>query len=214
MNEDNANNNIGSNNNANSNSTVQNATGQQNNNANQPNSNSNGIDYTKIQEMIDGRNARTEDSILKDYFQKQGLSTEEMKTAIDSFKTEKAQKVQEQNQNNLNLQNENATLKAQIQKMQIENKARDVAGEIGIDAKTVPFLIKLADLSTAVDGEGKISDEAIKTAFNDILEALPQLKAPFQENSQNNTGFQKVGGENNESKNNENLDSVLKDIFS
>lgn len=57
------------NNNANSNQNAQNAAGQ-NNNANQPNNNSNGIDYNKIQEMIDGRNAKTEDSVLKSYFQK------------------------------------------------------------------------------------------------------------------------------------------------
>ena len=64
--DNNANNNA--NNNVNPN--AQGTTGQQNNNANQPNNNSNGIDYNKIQEMIDGRNAKTEDSVLKSYFQK------------------------------------------------------------------------------------------------------------------------------------------------
>ena len=69
------------NNNANSNQNAQNTTGQ-NNNANQPNNNSNGIDYNKIQEIIEGRNAKTEDSVLKAYFQKQGLSPEEMESAM------------------------------------------------------------------------------------------------------------------------------------
>ena len=55
------------NNNANSNQNAQNTTGQ-NNNANQPNNNSNGIDYNKIQEIIEGRNAKTEDSVLKPIF--------------------------------------------------------------------------------------------------------------------------------------------------
>ena len=84
----------------NQNNNAQNATGQ-NNNANQPNANTNtntnnaGIDYDKIQAIVDGRNAKTEDSILKSYFQQQGLSEEEMKTAIVDFKNNKAQKEKE-----------------------------------------------------------------------------------------------------------------------
>ena len=189
----------------NNNGTVPNTTGTNNQ---VPNS-SEGIDYNKIQEIIDNKNARTEENILKGYFQKQGLSETEMQSAIESFKTNKAQKEQEQNQNNLNLQNENANLKAQMQKMQIENKARDVAGELGIDAKVTPYLLKMADLSKATDSEGKISDEAIKTAFNNVLEALPQLKSPAQ---QDNKGFQKIGGGNNDKQ--PNVDDVLKEIFS
>lgn len=196
----------------NQNNNAQNTTGQNNNATSVANTNqaSNGaVDYDKIQAIVDGRNAKTEDSVLKAYFQKQGLSETEMQSAIESFKASKAQKLQEQNQNNLNLQNENANLKAQMQKMQIENKARDVAGELGIDAKVTPYLLKMADLSKAIDSEGKISDEAIKTAFNDVLEALPQLKSPTQ---QENKGFQKIGGENSDKQ--PNVDDVLKEIFS
>ena len=93
----NANNAGNTNNNANSNQNAQNITGQNNNNANQPNNNSNGIDYNKIQEMIDGRNAKTEDSVLKSYFQKQGLSEDEMESAINAFKTQKANQANAQN---------------------------------------------------------------------------------------------------------------------
>lgn len=195
----------------NQNNNAQNTTGQNNNTAstNTNQQNSGAVDYEKIQAIVDGRNAKTEDSILKSYFQQQGLSAEEMKTAIESFKTSKAQKLQEQSQNNLNLQNENATLKAQMQKMQIESKARDVAGELGIDTKVTPYLLKMADLSKAIDGEGKISDEAIKTALNDVLEALPQLKNPVQDN---NKGFQKIGGGADNSQ--PNVEETLKEIFS
>ena len=83
MDGDNNTNNNGVNNNSNPN--AQNTTGQQTNqNANQPSAGA--IDYAKIQEMIDGRNAKTEDSILKSYFQKQGLSAEEMESAITTLK--------------------------------------------------------------------------------------------------------------------------------
>ena len=73
---------------------AQNTTGQ--NNAVQTNNNNagninQGIDYEKIQAIVDGRNAKTEDSVLKSYFQQQGLSAEEMKTAITDFKNNRAQ---------------------------------------------------------------------------------------------------------------------------
>lgn len=194
----------------NQNNNAQNTTGQ-NNNANQPNNNANtnnsGIDYDKIQAIVDGRNAKTEDSILKSYFQQQGLSEEEMKTAIVDFKNNKAQKEKEASQNSLNLQNENATLKAQVLKMQIENVANQCALEIGVDAKTIPYLIKMADLSTVVDEKGAVSKDAVTTALTKVLEDLPQLKS---QNTQNK-GFTKIGAENNGSQPNTN--DVLKNIF-
>lgn len=184
---------------------AQNTTGQ--NNAVQTNTNNQGIDYDKIQAIVDGRNAKTEDSILKSYFQQQGLSEEEMKTAIVDFKNNKAQKEKEANENDLNLQNENASLKAQVLQMQINQVANQCALEIGVDAKTIPYLIKMADLTTAIDDKGAVSKDAVTTALTKVLEDLPQLKS---QNTQNK-GFTKIGAENNGSQPNTN--DVLKNIF-
>lgn len=165
------------------------------------------IDYNKIQQMIEEKNTRTEDSILKSYFQKQGLSEEEMNSAIETFKTNKAQKEQEANQNNLNLQNENATLKSEILQMKVNEVANQCALEIGIDAKTIPYVIKMADLTTAVNEKGEVSKDTVKEALDKILEDLPQLKPqPAQ-----NNGFSRIGAENNGSQ--PNMDDVLKNIF-
>lgn len=189
---------------ANNNGTAPNTTG-----ANNQSQNTSGvIDYNKIQEMIDLKNTRTEDSILKSYFQKQGLSEEEMNSAIESFKTNKAQKEQEANQNNLNLQNENASLKAQILKMQVNEVANGCALEMGVDAKTIPYLIKMTDLKTAVDDKGQVLKDAVTTALTKVLEDLPQLKSQ----STQSKGFTKIGAENNNAQ--PNMDDVLKNIFS
>lgn len=190
----------------NENNNAQNATGQ--NNANQI-ANNNAIDYEKIQAIVEGRNAKTEDSILKSYFQQQGLSADEMKTAIEDFKTTKAQKAQQASLNEQKIQNENATLRAQIQQMKVNEVANKCALEIGVDPKTIPYLIRMADLTGAVGQDGKISEEAVKTAFNSVLEALPQLKGSSQ---QDNTGFQKIGGENNNKT--PDIQDRLKEIFS
>lgn len=194
----------GANNNANSNQNAQNTTGQNNNQT----SNSN-VDYDKIQQMIDGRNARTEDSILKNYFQKQGLSEDEMNSAIESFKASKAQKAKEETQNSLNLQTENESLKAKLQEMEIKQLANQAALELGVDAKTIPYLVKMADLSNVVGDDGKVSSENIKTALQAVLDALPQLK-PQQANI-NTNGFQKIGGDNNNQK--QDYDDQLNKIF-
>lgn len=190
----------------NENNNAQNAAGQ--NNANQI-ANNNAIDYEKIQAIVEGRNAKTEDSILKSYFQQQGLSADEMKTAIEDFKTTKAQKAQQASLNEQRIQNENATLRAQIQQMKVNEVANKCALEIGVDPKTIPYLIRMADLTGAVGQDGKISEEAVKTAFNSVLEALPQLKGSSQ---QDNTGFQKIGGENNNKT--PDIQDRLKEIFS
>lgn len=184
---------------------AQNTAGQ--NNAVQTNTNNQSIDYDKIQAIVDGRNAKTEDSILKSYFQQQGLSEEEMKTAIVDFKNNKAQKEKEANENSLNLQNENASLKAQVLQMQINQVANQCALEIGVDAKTIPYLIKMADLKTAVNDKGEVVKDEVTNALTKVLEDLPQLKS---QNTQNK-GFVKIGAENNNAQ--PSVDDVLKNIF-
>ena len=185
----------------NENNNAQVTTEQNNNNVNQ------GIDYDKIQQILDGRNAKTEDSILKGYFHQQGLSEDEMKTAIVDFKNNKAQKEKEANENTLNLQNENSNLKAQLLQMKIENVASQSALEIGVNAKTVPYLVKMADLSNVTDKDGNVLPEAVKTALNKVLEDLPQLKSSTEQSK----GFTKVGAETSSTQ--PDVNDVLKNIF-
>lgn len=48
------------------------------------------IDYDRIAQILEGKQAATEDSVLKGYFKQQGLSKEEMDQAIATFKQQKA----------------------------------------------------------------------------------------------------------------------------
>ena len=50
-----------------------------------------GIDYDKIQSMLDTATAKKENAVLKSYFQQQGLSEEEVSQAIATFKQNKQQ---------------------------------------------------------------------------------------------------------------------------
>lgn len=48
------------------------------------------IDYSKIQQMLEGTLAAKEDTALKAYFKQQGLSQQEVEQAIETFKQQKA----------------------------------------------------------------------------------------------------------------------------
>lgn len=169
-------NNANNTNNVNSNQNAQNTTGQSNNNANQNSNNSNGIDYTKIQEIIEGRNAKTEDSVLKAYFQKQGLSSEEMESAISAFKTQKANQANAQNKELTDAQESLQKTQLEIQRLRVEKKAYDFVDDLNIDNKTMPYLLKMADLSNCTDKDGKVLEDTLKAALEKVINDVPGLK--------------------------------------
>ncbi len=53
---------------------------------------------------------------------------------------------------------------------------------LGIDAKTIPYILRLADLSQAAGQDGKINEENIKNALNKVLEDVPALEATGSRN--------------------------------
>lgn len=50
------------------------------------------------------------------------------------------------------------------------------AATLQVSPDTVPYLLKLADLSGAVDEEGEISKDAVTEALNKVLADIPALK--------------------------------------
>lgn len=190
--------------------------GEGNNNANQNQAGQNqqnagqqqsaGIDYDKIQSMLDNATAKKENAVLKSYFQQQGLSEDEISQAIATFKQNKQQQASEQQNANASLQNEVAAAQKAAEQARIELTATKVAMTLGIDAKTLPYVLKMADFSKIKDNDGKISEDNVKTALEQVLKDVPALK-PAKEN---NTGFQigagqQQGGNNNNNGNNVNI---------
>lgn len=171
--ENNTNNNV----NNNSNPNAQSTTGQ-NNNANQTPNNT--IDYAKIQEMIDGRNAKTEDSILKSYFEKQGLSKEEMESAINAFKTQKANQANAQNKELSDAQASLQKIQLENQRLKVEKKAYDFVDDLNVDNKTMPYILKMADLSQCIDKDGNVLEDSLKTALEKVITDVPGLKKQIQ----------------------------------
>lgn len=167
-----------------------------------------GIDYDKIQGMIDSRNQRNEDSILKSYFQKQGLSEDEMNQAISTFKTQKEENSKKQAVDNQNLQNQLNESNLKYQKLQIESEAFKQAIDLQVDNKTIPYLIKLADFNGCIDDKGVIASDKVKEALNKVLTDVPSLKAS---DNTNMAGVQ-VGADSSQG-GGSNLDSILSKAF-
>lgn len=150
-----------------------------------------GVDYDKIQAMLDNATAKKENAVLKSYFQQQGLSEDEISQAIATFKQNKQQQTEQQQNANANLQNEVAAAQKVAEQAQVELAATKVAMTLGIDSKTLPYVLKMADFSKAKGTDGKISDDNIKAALEQVLKDVPALKPA----AENNTGFQIGAGQ-------------------
>ena len=153
------------------------------------------IDYARIQQMLDGTLAAKEDTALKAYFKQQGLSQQEAEQAIEAFKKQKAA-----NQPDVNaLQGQVAEAQKQAEaaqeaarQAQIESAATVMAVTLGIDAKTIPYVLKMADLSQVMGQDGKINEETLKASLNKVLEDIPALKSQASGGS----GFVRIGADN------------------
>lgn len=150
------------------------------------------IDYARIQQMLDGTLAAKEDTALKAYFKQQGLSQQEAEQAIAAFKQQKAA-----NQPDVSAlqgqvteaQNQLAAAQAEARQAQLKSAATMAAVSLGIDAKTIPYVLKMADLSQAMGQDGKINEEVLKSALNKVLEDVPALKPQATGSS----GFTQIG---------------------
>lgn len=143
------------------------------------------IDYGKIQQMLDGALAAREDTALKAYFKQQGLSQQEAEQAITTFKQQKADNTPDVGA----MQAQVTQAQAAAQQAQVNSAAIMASVELGIDAKTIPYVLKMADLSQVVGQDGKINDEILKAALNKVLEDVPGLKPQ----AAGTTGFVQVG---------------------
>lgn len=130
------------------------------------------VDYDKMAEAIDKRS----NGFMKSYLKEQGLSEDEMKEAIKTFKTNKSQKEAETQTNLNNVQNQLQSSQAEIKSLKIENTLYSLADELNVDRKNVPYLIKMANLDNCFSEKGEIETDKVKEAINQVLTDIPGLK--------------------------------------
>ncbi len=167
------------------------------------------IDYEKLANLVTGKQNVAEEQVLKGYFKQQGLSQEEMDKAIKSFKDEKAKNSPDV----AALQTQITELQSKADTSEINSIATVEAVGLEIDSKTIPYVIKMADLSNVKGQDGKVDKEAVKKALNKVLEDIPGLK-PAQQNNNNQSapGF-RIGGITPAANTSENKTVSMKDAI-
>lgn len=177
------------------------ATGQDNNtqaqaatgaNSQQSNAGQNGIDYDKIQSMIDRGVQQKENAILKSYFEQQGMSEEEIKSAIGDWKSKKQTQAQEQSTAFAQLQESNKALQARLTQELLERQAFGDCLDLGVDKATIPYVIKSADFKDAVDEKGEIKADKVREIIEKVLADVPAFKGTAKDDKGFKIG---VGGE-------------------
>lgn len=94
-------------------------------------------------------------------------------TPTENIKTDEP-KPMETNQNDSSKQIEE--LQNQVRELETQNIGLMVALEVGLDIKNADAVLKLADLSTIYDKNGKINKNSLRTAINKVLEEYPVFK--------------------------------------
>ena len=150
------------------------------------------IDYDKLSSIIQGATARKEDAVLKGYLEQQGLTGEELTQAISAFKADREAK--KPDVDGMNAQIRELTRSLNVAK--VENAVIVQAQKMGVDAKAIPYLTRMADLSDVGDEKGAIDPEKVGAALQKVLDDLPALKptAKGGEDGQQHQGGFRVGG--------------------
>lgn len=89
------------------------------------------------------------------------------------------------------MQLQNAQYQQAALNAQIAQQATLEAVALGIDAKTIPYVLRMADMSgVKANKDGTLDVESIQAALNKVLNDVPVLKPRY---SEGNKGFQQIG---------------------
>ena len=162
------------------------------------------FDYDKLAGIINGKQRADEETILKNYFKNQGLSSDEMKQAIAAFKDQKAKNTPDVGK----LQSDLSTAQSDLVKERLNTAAMKEALKQGVPMESVDYLLRMADLNNVTDENGKVKEDALAEAVKKVLEAVPALKGTRQSGG---NGFNRIGGDGTQSDGVD--DDMLRGIF-
>lgn len=147
-------------------------------------------DYDAIFAKLDSILDKRSDGIAKSALKDNGIAEDEVKEIVAAYRQQKAGAAQQQSEALTTLQSENQQLKAQMLESKLNAEATAQAATLQVAPETVPYLLKLADLTGAMDEQGEINKEAVTEALNKVLTDVPALK----QQATQATGFVPVGG--------------------
>ena len=145
------------------------------------NTQTSGIDYEKIQSMIDKGVQQKENAILKSYFEQQGMSEDDVKSAIGDWKSRKQTQAQAQTDSFNKLQESNKALQERLTQELLNKQAFRDCLDLGIDKNTIPHVIKCADFTDAINENGEVNAEKVRASVEQVLKDVPAFKSSANE---------------------------------
>ena len=140
-----------------------------------------GVDYDKIQAMIDKGTTQKENAILKSYFEQQGMSEDDVKSAIADWKSRKQTQAQAQTDSFNKLQESNKALQERLTQELLNKQAFNDCLDLGIDKNTIPHVIKCADFTDAINEKGEVNAEKVRASVEQVLKDVPAFKSSASE---------------------------------
>ena len=140
-----------------------------------------GVDYDKIQAMIDKGVQQKENAILKSYFEQQGMSEDDVKSAIADWKSRKQTQAQAQTDSFNKLQESNKALQERLTQELLNKQAFNDCLDLGIDKNTIPHVIKCADFTDAINEKGEVNAEKVRASVEQVLKDVPAFKSSVSE---------------------------------
>ena len=140
-----------------------------------------GVDYDKIQAMIDKGTTQKENAILKSYFEQQGMSEDDVKTAISDWKSRKQTQAQAQTDSFNKLKESNKALQERLTQELLNKQAFSDCLDLGIDKNTIPHVIKCADFTDAINENGEVNAEKVRASVEQVLKDVPAFKSSANE---------------------------------
>ena len=140
-----------------------------------------GVDYDKIQAMIDKGTTQKENAILKSYFEQQGMSEDDVKTAISDWKSRKQTQAQAQTDSFNKLKESNKALQERLTQELLNKQAFSDCLDLGIDKNIIPHVIKCADFTDAINENGEVNAEKVRASVEQVLKDVPAFKSSANE---------------------------------
>ena len=139
-------------------------------------SNASNVNYDEIFKKLDSILDKRSEGIAKSALKDNGYEDAEMKDILTQYRASKQAKTQEADNAISTLTDENAKLKATLQRERLNNEALVQARTLDVDDKTAPYLIKMADLKSCIDDKGEVNGDSVKKALEAVLNDIPSLK--------------------------------------
>lgn len=150
--------------------------------------------YDEIFQKLDAILDKRSDGLAKSALKDNGIEDGEIAEIVKAYKEQKAAKATEQQTALSDAQKQIADLQKQIADRAIDDAFSTAALEVGVDAKQLPYVARLASRDGVLGADGKPDAEKVKAAINKVLEDVPALKASANANK----GFVPVGAKTGE----------------